>query len=1401
MLKRFAVGTLALVTVCSLSFVFYSIWGRPKLVERANEAFDLAQRAKSPEDLHKAAKQIQLSLHVSKWLGEKKNLGSCYFNLALINDKLGEYAKAVEYSEKARTVGREMGDPAMECAGLKVQGDSYSHWGDYEKARKCLGEGFEIKRRIGDIRGQGAFLLDWGSACYYAGRFDEAERLYRQALDMYGKVSNVKARGQLLMGLGNIRAMRGKYFEAAKYYEESLNIARQVKDLKGECQNLNGLAVIYKSWGQYAKAVECSKRHLAISREIGDLHEEGMASHAMGVAYWRWGQYREAFGLYERALTIARERKDIRSEGQILQNMGNVCCYTGQFAKATEYLSTSVNIRRRIRDVQGEGEVFIGLGNVSYRLGRYAEARAQYERALEICQRTGDRQGERHSLVNLGNVSKDWGLYGKAAEYYHKSLELAHTMGDAAGEGENLMGLGGISQDWGQYAKTVGYFRRALDIRRKIADVRGEVQTLLKLGNVYEDLGQHETSVRVCEQARELCERSLKTYGTAEDTSGRRITFEDLASAQEKCGRYAEAVECFDKALGLSSESGDVRGEARTLLKLGKLYCRWGRSAEAVEHCERSLAIYARNGEVPGQVQALHAMAGVYADFGDYANAMESYEKLLALAEKTQDMFSLERAYVGLGLVCSLWGRCDKAVQWHEKALDTSRKSGEPSREGRIFHRLGYVHACLGEYSKAAEFYEKALEFHRKGGDLRSEGSTLLMLGRLLARKGQYTDAVSRVEEGLNTFLKEGVPVNAALRLIGETYLDTGDFEKADFQLNAAHCLPSLGRLELTKGNHEAARKYYDKMLKIGKKNGKVYYLFAAHTGLGAALEGLQDYPGALAHYTKASEMMGALRSRFLLEKRGDFFDRRIEGFRTATPHEGLARVLMLMNRPGEALKYAELKRAYLFSAALPRWPKGQGFGVPHEILQKDSDLIDRLTAHEKKSQDAREREKNEVVAILEQRVKTIADDLSVHLHELRKQYPLFAATKYPHAMELDRTVLKEDEWALSYSVTDSGLLIFLSRGNNIVRSLFKPIRRQDLDELVRKFMEPLEIGTAGHTAEQLCRFDFTSGRELASLLLGDTLADLPNGAPLIVVPDDCLGVLPFEMLVLNDQGKVVEDRGLVHISGAEFFGDRNPISYSPSLTALTPALTPGRQRQVGDRILVVAEPAPSEDERCVAGMRRSYGDHMEGAFSKDLLMAIQREVAVTFPRLSIASQIEESVMNADPTKTDVTGGAKAKSMLFEQDLSPYRSLIFAVHGYLGKNLPRIGEPALAMSLPDKPMGQDGFMRLSEVMALKLNADLVVLPTCRTGLGMHNSGEGAMGMARAFQYAGARSILITLWTVDHISSINLLDAFFRYMRDGKSKREALALAKAEIRKSGYDHPFFWAPFILGGDAD
>ena len=188
-------------------------------------------------------------------------------------------------------------------------------------------------------------------------------------------------------------------------------------------------------------------------------------------------------------------------------------------------------------------------------------------------------------------------------------------------------------------------------------------------------------------------------------------------------------------------------------------------------------------------------------------------------------------------------------------------------------------------------------------------------------------------------------------------------------------------------------------------------------------------------------------------------------------------------------------------------------------------------------------------------------------------------------------------------------------------------------------------------------------------------------------------------------------------------------------------------------------------------------------------------------PRLPLTSTLAQNLAAMYGGSAECHTGLDASKDKFLKQVVPglsnYEQIIFATHGYFGSDLPGIMEPVLILSLI--PAGTDGYLRMSEVAGLKMNAEVVALTACQTGLGKRISGEGTMGMGRSFQYAGARSVLMSMWSVAERSSVTLVENFFRHLKSGKARLEALKLARSDIRKAGYDHPFFWAPFILVGE--
>ena len=150
-------------------------------------------------------------------------------------------------------------------------------------------------------------------------------------------------------------------------------------------------------------------------------------------------------------------------------------------------------------------------------------------------------------------------------------------------------------------------------------------------------------------------------------------------------------------------------------------------------------------------------------------------------------------------------------------------------------------------------------------------------------------------------------------------------------------------------------------------------------------------------------------------------------------------------------------------------------------------------------------------------------------------------------------------------------------------------------------------------------------------------------------------------------------------------------------------------------------------------------------------------------------------------------------------ELAPtYRTIHLAAHGDFRPDNPLFSGLAL----------EDGWLTTFDIFNLRLNASLVTLSACQTGRNVNSGGDELLGLMRAFLYAGAASLVLSLWPVEDRSTARLMEAFYAGLADGRSKAAALRQAQLQFihQQAGkehlselYAHPYFWAPFFLVGD--
>jgi CHAT domain-containing protein len=379
-----------------------------------------------------------------------------------------------------------------------------------------------------------------------------------------------------------------------------------------------------------------------------------------------------------------------------------------------------------------------------------------------------------------------------------------------------------------------------------------------------------------------------------------------------------------------------------------------------------------------------------------------------------------------------------------------------------------------------------------------------------------------------------------------------------------------------------------------------------------------------------------------------------------------------------------------------------------------------------------------------------------------------------------------------------------------------------EIETKVRQLREALE--PQAETVFDIPPFDLDLAYDLYSLLLAPVEAGWKPARSIIVVTNGALGLLPLSLLPTGP-AQAPRDAAPLFSSYRQvpWLARTHAVSVVPSSTSLLtlrhlPKGSPRRAPMIGfgDPIFSKAQAAQRQPDapievaattRGVPLARRS-SPQLEGVDSADLAQ---------LPRLPDTADELRSIalaLEADPAEVLNLGTKANEQMVKSTDLSKYRIIVFATHGLVPGELNGLTQPALALSAPDVSGSEgDGLLTMEEILALKLDADWVVLSACNTATGAGAGAEAASGLGRAFFYAGTRALLVTNWSVYSQSARELTaDLFRRQAVDPLlSRGEALRRSmNALIDGPGfpdqhgntafsYAHPLFWAPFTIIGD--
>lgn len=418
-------------------------------------------------------------------------------------------------------------------------------------------------------------------------------------------------------------------------------------------------------------------------------------------------------------------------------------------------------------------------------------------------------------------------------------------------------------------------------------------------------------------------------------------------------------------------------------------------------------------------------------------------------------------------------------------------------------------------------------------------------------------------------------------------------------------------------------------------------------------------------------------------------------------------------------------------------------------------------------------------------------------LAEIKRTNPRLASLTTAPTVKISdvQNVLHPDEVFLEYFVTDEKILLYaLTRSD--VKIFEIPVNRNKLNDIVSQIYEPISTNSTPSISALNSAF---------MNILEPALRNFGNKSHLIIAPHDKLYLIPFETLVMS--------------TGAPtYVVDKYLVNYYPSASILVLNRKYQEKKSTPSRpIFAVGDPVFSTDDPRYASKDKKpvqlvMADKESGALYRRIMMddtikpvSEKTKAQVVIGRL-IATALEvkgiSSILGVPEGSGDIKIGLNATEKEVKgRDHTLYRYEHYATHGVLRGDIPGLKEPALVFSLPnhEDPQSDEGFLTMSEIFGLRINSDMVVLSACKTALGEDVLGEGLIGLTRAFMYAGTPSVVASLWSVADESTAKLMTEYYRYLKQGKDKADALTLAKRNLRRSGYYNPYYWAPFVLIGE--
>jgi CHAT domain-containing protein len=926
-------------------------------------------------------------------------------------------------------------------------------------------------------------------------------------------------------------------------------------------------------------------------------------------------------------------------------------------------------------------------------------------------------------------------------------------------------------------------------------------RVLNRVGHLHLILNSPQNAITTHNEALDLLKEAPAVEVEADNLNG-------LAAAYRLTD--ASRVETIlSRSITLSEQSGYTRGKAQALLILSDLQ-NDDNHALALQTAQAALALWQTLGDKQGIARSYEQVGISYMAQNILPEATQSFEQALQLWRDLNNPPAQAGDLINLGFIDYRKAEWQSSIKRYTQAQSLIDEEAEPEKMGQIAAGIAEVYNEHGLPEDAVSHFERALAYYRKtqNPDLIWYGTWAL--GWTYSLKQDYSEALKFLDQSLVGIPNESPRAAASYEQIGQIRLATGDYPAArqalqfalDVYLRAANPMEAarvqglLGQVLEYQGQFVNARQSYLRSLATFNKLARPVEGAAIYYALGRLELKREEFDEAENYLSRSIEMTEKL-NRISSSRDLDI------AFSASVHDRYQTYIECLMNKhrrePNKgydirAFEISESARARSLADFLRATQSNFAPGLDAELAQREKSLRQSLRQRsEYRSGLLNKTYNTQEMNALTGEISRLEAEYNQVTALINDRYPAYKQITEPVAWNLQRIqeeVIGDSQTVLlEYSVgTDKSYCWVVTR--NSIKTFELP-RKTEIDSAARKVYDLLSLPPVADAESKLTE----ASQELSKMVLFPAAAELDKPV-VIVVPDETLNFIPFQILPLSPNTEpMVAKFEVVNTPSGSILGDiRKEVAQRAPATKVLAAF--------GDPIFPAnyAERKNEEGTDQIVAMQQPGMGRWHSALRDIELNGDTFDPSVITPLFYATRELDNLRELAGKEALVLSDFAATRERLLSTDLTQYAVLHLATHGFLDPKRPEFS--GLVLSTVNREGQQiDGFVGLQEIYELRAPVHMVVLSACQTALGKDVRGEGLVGLTRGFMYAGASSVVASLWKVDDAATAELMRIFYSNMlQHGMKPAEALRAAQNSIRqRPEWRSPHYWAAFTLQGE--